>query len=107
MLDRELAAWALQALGREEVRLNYLLTTTVVEQRAMLLYPLYKAATRQASVRAELGKVITEEQAHRRDIEETCLRLLKEARVPDLSEPKAIEERLFGGLLSALERVGQ
>jgi rubrerythrin len=104
MLDRELAAWATQALGRADVRLNYLLTTTLVEQRAMLLYPLYKAATRQASVRAELGKIVTEEQSHRRDIEETCQRLLKDAGVPDFSEPKAIEERLFGKLLAALER---
>jgi hypothetical protein len=104
MLDRELAAWATQALGREDVRLNYLLTTTLVEQRAMMLYPLYKAVTRQASVRAELGKVVTEEQSHRRDIEETCRRLLTEAGVPDFSAPRAIEERLFGELLLALER---
>lgn len=104
MLDRELAAWASQALGREDVRLNYLLTTTLVEQRAMLLYPLYKAATRHPSVRAELGKIVTEEQSHRRDIEETCWQSLTAAGVPDVSTPKAIEERLFGGLLSALER---
>lgn len=103
-LDRELAAWASETLGREDVRLNYLLTTTLVEQRAMLLYPLYKAATHHPSVRAELGKVVTEEQSHRRDIEESCLRLLKEAGVPDLSAPKALEERLFAGFLSALER---
>jgi hypothetical protein len=102
-LDRELAAWTTQAVGREDVRLNYLLTTTLVEQRAMLLYPLYKAATRHATVRAELGKVVTEEQSHRRDIEETCLRLLAEAGAPELSTLRAIEERLFDRFLSALE----
>jgi hypothetical protein len=102
-LDRELAAWALQALGHEDVRLNYLLTTTIVEQRAMLMYPLYKAATRQAPVRAELGRIITEEQSHRLDIEETCKLRLARAGVSDLSAPKAIEERLFGAFLSALE----
>lgn len=103
-LDRELAAWSLQALGREDTRLNYLLTTTLVEQRAMLLYPLYKAATSRASVRAELARVVTEEQSHRRELEETCLRLLQEAGGLDLSGPKALEERLFDGFLSALER---
>lgn len=103
-LDRELAAWATQALGHEDVTLNYLLTTTVVEQRAMLMYPLYKAATRQASVRTELGKVVTEEQSHRVDIEETCKLRLARAGVSDLSAPRGIEERLFDAFLSALER---
>jgi hypothetical protein len=104
-LDRELAAWTTRAVGHEDVRLNYLVTTTLVEQRAMVLYPLYKAATRQAAVRAELGKVVTEEQSHRREIEQTCQRLLAEAGVPDLSALKALEERLFDGFLSALEHV--
>lgn len=103
-LDRELATWTRQAVGREDVRLNYLLTTTLVERRAMVLYPLYKAATRQAAVRAELAKVVTEEQSHRCDIEETCLRLLAQAGAPDLSAPKALEERLFDRFLTALER---
>ncbi len=104
-LDRELAAWTTRAVGREDIRLNYLLTTTLVEQRAMVLYPLYKAATRQAAVRAELGKVVTEEQSHRRDIEEACLQQLAQAGVPDLSAPKALEEQLFEGFLTALERI--
>jgi hypothetical protein len=102
-LDRELAAWATRALGHEDIQLNYLLTTTLVEQRAMLLYPLYKAATRQASVRTELGEVVTEEQSHRLDIEETCKLRLARAGVSDLSVPRSIEERLFGAFLSALE----
>lgn len=103
-LDRELATWATHALGHEDVRLNYLLTTTLIEQRAMLIYPLYKAATRVPSVRLELGKVVTEEQSHRLDIEETCKLRLAQAGVSDLSAPKALEERLFGAFLSALER---
>lgn len=103
-LDRELAAWATQAVGREDVTLNYLLTTTLVEQRAMLMYPLYKAATRQPSVKAELAKVVTEEQSHRVDIEETCERRLAQAGAGELSALKAVEERLFGAFLSALER---
>jgi hypothetical protein len=103
-LDRELAAWTQRTLNRDDVHLNYLLTTTLVEQRAMLLYPLYKAATRHPAVRAELGKVVTEEQSHRLDIEETCLKRLAEAGVQDFSALKPIEERLFEGLLTALEQ---
>ncbi len=103
-LDRELAAWARGVLGREEVRLQYLLTTTLVEQRAMVLYPLYKASTSRPSVREELGRVVTEEQSHRRAIEDACRHLLAQASVKDFAEPRALEERLFGAFLSALER---
>lgn len=102
-LDRELAAWAAQAVGREDTRLSYLLTTTMIEQRAMQIYPLYKAATRQAVVREELGRVVTEEQSHRRSIEDICTETLAELAGKDLAEPKAIEARLFEGLLGALE----
>jgi hypothetical protein len=102
-LDRALAAWAAQALGREDTRLSYLLTTTLIEKRAMLIYPLYKAATRNAQVREELGRVVTEEQGHRRSIEETCLEELGRRCQKDLSEPIALEARLFEGLLVALE----
>jgi hypothetical protein len=103
-LDRELATWATHALGHEDTKLHYLLTTTLLGQRAMLVYPLYKAATRVTSVRLELGRVAAEEQSHRIDIEETCKLRLARAGVSDLSAPRALEERLFGTFLSALER---
>ena len=102
-LDRALAAWAAQALGREDTRLSYLLTTTLIEKRAMLIYPLYKAATRSAQVREELGRVVTEEQGHRRSIEETCLEALAQLCGKDLAEPIVLEAGLFEGLLAALE----
>jgi hypothetical protein len=101
-LDRELAAWGAGVLGREDVRLSYLLTTTMIEQRAMLMYPLYKAATRQQVVRDELAQVVTEEQSHRREIEDRCKELLAQLGVPDLSAPLEIEARLFGPLIDAL-----
>jgi hypothetical protein len=101
-LDRELAAWGAKVLGREDVRLSYLLTTTMIEQRAMMVYPLYKAATRQRVVRDELAQVVTEEQSHRREIEDRCKEMLATLGVPDLSDPLAIEERLFAPLIEAL-----
>jgi hypothetical protein len=102
-LDRTLAAWAAKAVGAEDVHLSYLLTTTLVEQRAMQIYPLYKAASRNPVVREELGRVVVEEQSHRRSIEEICVEALSLRAGKDLSEPKAIEARLFEGLLEALE----
>lgn len=101
-LDRELAAWATSFTGAPDVHLHYLLTTAVVERRAMVLYPLYKAASRDARVREELGRVVVEEQGHRRSIEDACMARL--AAVGATLEPAlALEERLFGAFLTALE----
>lgn len=102
-LDRELAAWGARAVGQEDIRLSYLLTTALIERRAMQIYPLYKAATRHEAVKAELGQVVVEEQSHRRSLEEACLRRLAEVG-QDLGEAVALEEQLFGELLAAMER---
>jgi hypothetical protein len=102
-LDRELAAWATQVTGQTDVYLHYLLTTAVVERRAMVLYPLYKAATRHAVVREELGRVVVEEQSHRRAIEDACQQRL--AAVGATLEPALVlEERLFEAFLAVLEK---
>ncbi len=71
-LDRALAEWARALLGRDDVQLNYLLTTTMIELRAMQIYPMLKAASKHPNVREELGRVVVEEQSHRREIEERC-----------------------------------
>ena len=103
-LDRELAAWATAATGREDVVLHYLLTTAVVERRAMQLYPLYKAATRSPQVREEVSRVIVEEQGHRVAIEAACVARLQRAGVSDgLAQALAIEESLFATFCTALE----
>ncbi|MCI0572904.1 MAG: hypothetical protein L0Y66_19315 [Myxococcaceae bacterium] len=103
-LDRALAAWAMERTGREDLVLHYLLTTTVIERRAMQLYPLYKAASRNPAVREELGQVVTEEQNHRVAIEQACVARLEKAGVTDgLEQALAIEAALFGELLGALE----
>ena len=102
-LDRSLAAWATSALGGEDARVNYLLTTTLVELRAMQVYPLYKAATGRTDVKEELGRIVAEEQRHRRSIEEVCSEVLGAAGA-DLARPREIEASLFEDLLVALER---
>lgn len=107
-LDRELSAWAAEMAGEESTRLNYLLVTTMIERRAMVLYPLYRAATATDDVRAELTDIITEEQSHRVEIERKCVKLLKDFGIDTLSAPEAVESAFFIELLGELEReVGQ
>ncbi|WP_223754880.1 hypothetical protein [Myxococcus sp. RHSTA-1-4] len=101
-LDHELAAWATSRTGAPDVYLHYLLTTTAIERRAMVLYPLYKAASRHPSVREELGRVVTEEQSHRRSIEDACVARLT-ALGASLDDALALEERLFGAFIGELE----
>jgi hypothetical protein len=101
-LDAALARWALERAG-ENPRITYLLVTTVIERRAMALYPLYRAASRQRRVREGLSRIIVEEQSHRVAIEEQCRVLLARAAEDVFAEPLRIEERLFEQLWSAIE----
>ncbi len=101
-LDHELAAWATSFTGAPDVYLHYLLTTTAIERRAMVLYPLYKAASRHPGVREELGRVVIEEQSHRRDIEDACVARLT-AVGASLEAALALEERLFTAFIGELE----
>lgn len=101
-LDHDLAAWATSYTDAPDMYLHYLLTTTAIERRAMVLYPLYKAASRHPGVREELGRVVTEEQSHRRTIEDACVARLT-AVGASLDEALAQEERLFGAFIGELE----
>lgn len=102
-LDRELTAWATELVGGEHPHLNYLLVTSMIERRAMELYPLYRMASNDEIVRDELSAIITEEQDHRIRIEESCIRLLSEYGISDLSTPETVEATFFSEFWSALE----
>lgn len=99
-LDRALSEWSQGVIGKHDEQVSYLLTTTLIERRAMILYPLYRAASSQSVVREELRRVIAEEQGHRVGTEKQCLEAYGGR---DLDEPTAIEERLFGAFLESLQ----
>lgn len=90
-------------MGQEDPKLNYLLVTSMIERRAMELYPLYRAASEDEVVREELAAIITEEQEHRIAIEETCVRLLSEYGIGDLTTPQTVEAAFFAEFWSAIE----
>ena len=102
-LDRELSAWTTDLVGEERPHLNYLLVTSMIERRAMELYPLYRSASQDDVVRGELAAIITEEQDHRVRIEETCVRLLGEYGIGDLTTPQTVEAAFFAEFWSAIE----
>jgi rubrerythrin len=100
-LDERASTWVSKATGEEDPRQNYLLVTTLVERRAMMVYPLYRAATKSDEVRDEVQAIIVEEQDHRVEIEERAVAYLEERGV-DIEAAFAIEEDLFGGLIAKM-----
>lgn len=99
-LDHALAAW----LGRAaSLQLCYLLTTSAIERRAMQVYPLLKATASSAQIREAVGRIVVEEQAHRRTIEEACIAALARCGL-SFDEALEIEARCYSALLDALEQ---
>lgn len=103
-LDKTLSEWLAKLSGRSDSYQNYLLVTSVIERRAMKLYPYYRRITRNGFVRDELKSVIDEEASHRRLIEERCLKVLNKNDVPGFDECDAAEEKLFLKFGEAIEK---
>lgn len=101
-LDKALSEWITQLTGQSDSYQNYLLVTSIIERRAMKLYPYYRKITRNGFVRDELKQIIDEEASHRRVIEEQCLKILNRNDVPDFEPCEAIEENLFQALVKGL-----
>jgi hypothetical protein len=102
-LDRTLSDWMTKLTSKIDSYQNYLLVTSVVERRAMKLYPVYRKVTRNGFIRDELKRVVDEEVGHRRIVEEECLKILNRNDVPDFEECDRIEEALFAKFQAAVE----
>lgn len=83
--------------------LSYLVVTSVVERRAMMVYPLYRAVTQRDDVRAQLSQLITEEQAHRTTIERLAATALAESQAGVIDDYESLEAPLFDAWLRELE----
>lgn len=103
MLDRSLSEWIAKLTGQEDSFQSYLIVTTLIERRAIKLYPLYSKMTHNQAVRDELIKVIGEEANHRVSIEEKCLKILNRHGLQDFEQPEAIESELFQKMLDVLQ----
>lgn len=102
-LDQSLSAWLRDELGVEDQVASYLMTTTLIERRAMRLYPLYRSITPHERVQDELQRVILEEANHRKALEEDA-RALIAARgfQAGLTPCVDLEEQLLGEFEGAL-----
>lgn len=91
--------------GVDDGTLAYLLTTTLVERRAMMLYPLLRAATSRDDVRREMSAIIAEEAAHKGPLEDAAkVRLAKHCgETLSLELFVAEEEALFRRWLERME----
>lgn len=103
-LDHGIAEWISKNIPQAGTYENYLLTTCLIERRAMKLYPVYKNATRRPSIASEMAAVIAEETNHRHHIEEETKKILQRAG-GTLAPLLELEENLFTGFETALEKV--
>lgn len=105
-LDQRATEWLRSSVGVDDTPLNYLLVTTLIERRAMMVYPLYRAATQHDFISEELQAIVVEEQDHRVELERQCVELLDEYGA-ELDGPLALESDLFAGLIHAFgESIG-
>jgi hypothetical protein len=93
-LDHQLAAWLEEHIQPTDCLPNYLLTTSLIERRAMQVYPLYRDVTTQENVKAELKRIIEEEINHRTVIDRAISDLLA-AKGFNLDPCWQLEETLF------------
>jgi hypothetical protein len=101
-LDRGAAAIVERAVGSQDEECCYLVTTTLIERRAMRLYPLYRSMTGHDFIKEELKVVILEEASHRKALEEAAEAKLSAHGLADWSELDALEQRLWSGLEDGL-----
>ena len=96
-LDEQATRWLLErAQLDQETRGAYLLVTTLIERRAMRLYPLYRSLTARPDVQLELKQIILEEADHRRTIEAALSERLAQLGVhDDIANAQALEDDLF------------
>lgn len=101
-LDQRATAWMNELTGEDDMSQNYLLVTTLIERRAMMMYPLYRSVTSHDVVRDELQEIVVEEQDHRVAIEENCVEMLSQYGVDGLEAVTDLEANLFAGFLDAV-----
>jgi rubrerythrin len=102
-LDRQMAEWLKEKnFAPTDSYPNYLLTTSLIERRAMALYPVYRDTTSQESVRDELKQIIAEEMNHRPGIDECLKDLLQQRGIQGLKTCWELEEKLFQQFAKAL-----
>lgn len=101
-LDHGLKQQIIALTGQEDEFLNYLMTTTVIERRAMKLYPLYRELSTNPVVRDELERVIGEESNHRVPLENMTRERLSQFGPDAWDAMLAFEDQLFARFEQAL-----
>ena len=98
-LDHESNAWLDEKLGAEDTWRAYLVTTALIEQRALRFYPLYQEKTQRPQLQKELKRLIGEETKHRLMIEQAAKDAI--STIPDGWEYLLErEDELFGAFIS-------
>lgn len=101
-LDRRATEWLEEVAPDAGTLENYLLVTTLIERRAMTVYPLYRSISPESAVEEEVQKIVVEEQDHRVELQEKCLELLSAHGVEAIEGAIDVERELFEGLMDSV-----
>ena len=94
-VDHDLNDWVRQRVPAHDTEASYLLTTALIERRAMVVYPLYAQVTPHDFVKDEIARIIEEELQHRNQIEKRAKRILQV--VPQAWKSLLVQESEFFG----------
>ena len=103
-LDTQLCDWLDGIYPEATTQDKYLLVTTMIEERAMVVYPLYRKYSRDRQIQTELRKIIKEEASHQEVIKNATCHMLLPFHHEKLEGPMALEEQCFAEFLSTLDR---
>lgn len=105
-LDHEANEWLDGQLDGPSVWRAYLVTTALIEQRALRLYPAYQERTTHEGLKRELKRLVGEEVKHRQMMEEAAKDMV--APVPEAWEQLlGREEKLFDSFIQAVFKLAE
>jgi rubrerythrin len=89
-----------ESLGERDSRKNYTMTTLLVEERAMKIYPEYERILKVHHINNAVRSIIKDEDKHLSEMQEELN--VRNVGEPELSRLRSIEEMLFAKFVSVL-----
>lgn len=103
-LDLLTEGWIRDLLGKEDSFLCYMGVSTVIEKRAMKVYPTYYAQLKDPSLRSKIQKIIKDESGHLTSLEEKMV-LIPTSHPLDFSLLFEKEEGYFDHYLQQMSKL--
>ncbi len=102
-LDSKVEEWVEEVFSKKNPEYSYMLTSYVIEKRAIKVYPFYQLQLEEEPMKQVLMQIIKDEQDHL-DLFESQLKKIPQLKGIKHSEIWSFEEKLFKEYMNALEK---